>query len=236
MWIKVCGNTSLEDAQLAVDAGADAVGFVFAESPRRVTREQVKELTPHLPKSIEKYGVFVDPGFEEVVEIVVECGLTGVQLHSTSDTGLGLRLREHFAKIPARGRLGILRVLHYASDFDAQLEELRQDHAVDAVLIDSRTAKAIGGTGVAFDWRAAQSSFLRSAPHLRLIVAGGLRPENVADAIYTLQPWGVDVASGVEASPGRKDPARVRAFADAVRKAAAEIDRAKQPTEVVVSG
>lgn len=231
MWIKICGNTSLEDAQLAVDAGADAVGFVFAESPRRVTRSQVTEIAPLLPKNIEKYGVFVDPNFEEVVEAVTECGLTGVQLHTTSDPGLPLRLREHFEEIPTRGRLGILRVIHYASDFDRQLEELRHGYAIDGVLIDSRTAKAIGGTGVAFDWRAAQTSFLHTAPHLRLIVAGGLRPENVADAIYTLQPWGVDVASGVEASPGAKDPERVRAFVSAARRAAAEMEKAKQPAE-----
>ena len=231
MWIKICGNTTLDDARLAVDAGANAVGFVFAESPRRVTRAVVRGIAPLLPKTIEKYGVFVEPSFEEVVETVAECGLTGVQLHTTSDAGLALRLREHFAAIPARGRLGILRVLHYASDFDAQLEELRRDHAVDAVLIDSRTAKAVGGTGIAFDWRAAQSSFLQNAPHLKLIVAGGLRPENVADAIYSLQPWGVDVASGVEASPGKKDPAKVRAFVAAVRKAAVEVEKAKQPAE-----
>jgi phosphoribosylanthranilate isomerase len=231
MWIKICGNTTLEDARLAVGAGANAVGFVFAESPRKMTRGQVRAIAPLLPKTVEKYGVFVDPTFEEVVETVIECGLTGVQLHTTSDPGLALRLREHFAAMPARGRLGILRVMHYAADFDAQLSELRQDHAVDAVLIDSRTAKAVGGTGVAFDWRAAQTSFLRSAPHLRLIVAGGLRPENVADALYTLQPWGVDVASGVEAAPGRKDPAKVKAFVDAVRKAAIEIEKAKQPAE-----
>jgi len=231
MWIKICGNTTLEDARLAVDAGADAVGFVFAESPRRVTRAQVREIAPLLPKKVEKYGVFVDPSFEEVVGTVVECGLTGVQLHTTNDPGLALQLREHFAEVPARGRLGILRVMHYASDFDAQLEELRRDHAVDAVVIDSRTAKAVGGTGLAFDWRAAQSSFLRDAPHLRLILAGGLNPENVARAVYTLQPWGVDVASGVEAAPGRKDPGKVRAFVDAVRKAAVEMDKAKQPAE-----
>jgi phosphoribosylanthranilate isomerase len=231
MWIKICGNTTLEDARLAVDAGANAVGFVFAESPRQVTRALVREIAPRLPKTIEKYGVFVEPSFEEIVKTVVECGLTGVQLHTTSDHRLALRLREHFAGIPARGRLGILRVLHYASDFDAQLEELRHDHAVDAVLIDSRTAKAVGGTGIAFDWRAAQSSFLRNAPHLRLIVAGGLRPENVADAIYSLQPWGVDVASGVEASPGKKDPAKIKAFVAAVRKAAVEVEKAKQPAE-----
>ena len=147
MWIKICANTSLEDAQLAVSAGANAVGFVFAESPRQVTRTQVREIAPLLPKAIEKYGVFVDPSFDEVVATVIECGLTGVQLHTTSDPSLAMRLREHFAAMPARGRISILRVLHYASDFDTQLKELRQDHAVDAVLIDSRTAKAVGGTG-----------------------------------------------------------------------------------------
>lgn len=223
MWIKICANTSLEDAQLAVDAGANAVGFVFAESPRQVTRSQVSKIAPLLPKTIEKYGVFVDSSFDEVVATVIECGLTGVQLQTTSDPGLPLWLREHFASIPARERLGILRVLHYTSDFDTQLEELRHDHAVDAVLIDSRTAKAVGGTGVAFDWQAAQTSFLRTAPHLRLIVAGGLNPENVANALYTLHPWGVDVASGVEMAPGKKDPAKVKAFVNAVRKATAEI-------------
>ncbi|AXC11353.1 Phosphoribosylanthranilate isomerase [Acidisarcina polymorpha] len=231
MWIKICANTSLEDAQLAVDAGANAVGFVFAESPRRVTRTQVRAIAARLPKNIEKYGVFVHPSFDEVADTVMDCGLTGVQLHTTSDPALPLRLREHFGDMPAPKRLGILRVLHYTTDFDAQVGELQPDHAVDAVLIDSRTAKAVGGTGVAFDWRAAQSSFLRSAPHLRLIVAGGLRPENVADAVYTLQPWGVDVASGVEAFPGKKDPAKVRAFVNAVRQAAAEIEKVKLPAE-----
>jgi phosphoribosylanthranilate isomerase len=231
MWIKICANTSLEDAQLAVNAGADAVGFVFAESPRRVTREQVRAITQHLPKAIEKYGVFVDPKFDDVVETVVECGLTGVQLQTTSDANLALRLREHFAAVPARARLGILRVMHYASDFDAQLADLAGDHAVDALLIDSRTAKAVGGTGVVFDWQAAQGSFLRSAPHLRLIVAGGLRPENVAEAIHTLHPWGVDVASGVEAAPGKKNPAKVKAFVDAARKAASKVERPRQSVE-----
>jgi phosphoribosylanthranilate isomerase len=231
MWIKICANTSLTDAQLAVSAGANAVGFVFAESPRKVSRSQVREIVPLLPMEIEKYGVFVDPTFDEVAAAVVECGLTGVQLQTTSDPGLAMRLREHFGAMPAGGRLSILRALHYTSDFDAQLEELRQDHAVDALLIDSRTAKAVGGTGVAFDWRAAESSFLRAAPHLRLILASGLRPENVADAIYTLQPWGVDVASGVEAAPGRKDPAKLKAFVSAVRKAATEVEKAKQPAE-----
>lgn len=231
MWIKICANTSLEDAQLAVNAGANAVGFVFAESSRQVNRAQVRAITPHLPKTVEKYGVFVEPSFEDVVETVTECGLTGVQLHTTSDPTLALRLREHFAGIPARGRLGILRVLHYGAGLEEQLQQLHLDHAVDAVLIDSRSASAVGGTGVAFDWRAAQASFLRDAPHLRLIVAGGLNPDNVAEALYILQPWGIDVASGVETAPGRKDPVKVRAFVEKARAAGAEMEKAKQPAE-----
>ncbi len=90
MWIKICGNTNLEDAQLAADAGANAVGFVFAESPRRVTRERVRAITPHLPKAIEKYGVFVNPSLDEVIETVEVCRLTGVQLQSYVRSGSGV--------------------------------------------------------------------------------------------------------------------------------------------------
>jgi phosphoribosylanthranilate isomerase len=229
MWIKICGNTTLEDAQLAVACGADAVGFVFAESPRRVTAEVVSRITAQLPATIEKYGVFVDAGFDEIVASVEQCGLTGVQLHSESD--LALRLRQHFGERPGGGRLGILRVLHYGQQIETQLETLRQDHAIDAVLVDSKTANAVGGTGVSYDWQGARSSFFRVAPHLRLIAAGGLRPENVAEAIYTLQPWGVDVASGVEASPGRKDAARVKRFIEQARTAATELKKTQQPAQ-----
>jgi phosphoribosylanthranilate isomerase len=232
MWIKICGNTTVEDAKLAADCGADAVGFIFAPSPRRVTRAEVNAITPHLPAKLEKYGVFVDAEFDEIVTTVLECGLTGVQLHSTPDAGLAQRLREHFSGMPQRGRLGILRVIHYSVELESQLEKIRQDLAVDAVLIDSRTATQVGGTGISYDWRSAQGSFLRSAPHLRLIAAGGLRPENVADAIATLQPWGVDVASGVEMEPRRKDAARVRAFFAAVRASEAALQKKPMPNVV----
>ena len=218
MWVKICGNTNLEDASAAVEAGANALGFIFAKSPRQVVPAQVAAITARLPRTIEKYGVFVDASFAEIVSTVKQAGLTGVQLHSTNDPELPLRLREHFSEIPARSRLGILRVLHFPNGdqqqgaFEAQLAELRADHAVDAVLIDSRTATAVGGTGKTFDWAAASGSFLETAPHLRLIAAGGLSPDNVSEAIATLRPWGVDVVSGVEASPGKKDPERVRNF------------------------
>lgn len=215
MWIKICGNTNLEDALHAADAGADAVGFVFAESPRRVTVARVSTITPYLPKSLEKYGVFVDAGFEEIVHTVDETGLSGVQLHSTQDSQLPSKLRDHFGS-----SLGIFCVVHYAQDWERQLETLQQEDGISGVLVDSRTAKAVGGTGIRFDWQAARRSFLQSGSRLRLIAAGGLNPANVAEAIQTLEPWGVDVSSGVESSPGVKDRAKVRAFVNAAKTAA----------------
>lgn len=216
MWIKICANTTLEDARMAADAGADAVGFVFAPSPRRVTAEQVSKITPHLPEAIEKYGVFVDAPVEEIISTVEQCGLTGVQLHS-AEPATAERLREYFAS--KQPRLSIIGVLHFNADLFEQLESLRTQTAMDAVLVDSRTAGAVGGTGVAYDWQSARSSFSREGKFLRLIAAGGLKPENVAEAIRTLEPWGVDVASGVESAPGRKDPLRVREFVAKARAA-----------------
>ncbi len=223
MWVKICANTNLLDAQMAVDAGADALGFVFAPSPRQVTPAQVAAITAHLPERIERYGVFVHPTLEQVIETVEEAGLSGVQLHTTDDRTLAMRLREHFSSIGGRKRLGILRVLHFppaGANFAGQLGELGADHSIDAALIDSRIPTAEGGTGLRFDWTEASGSFLSAAPHLRLVVAGGLSPDNVAEAIATLRPWGVDVVTGVEASPGRKDPAKVRAFVERARATA----------------
>jgi phosphoribosylanthranilate isomerase len=218
MWIKICGTTNLEDALHAVEAGADALGFVFAESPRRVNAAELSAITPHLPAAIDKFGVFVDAGFEEIVRTITESGLTGVQLHGSDDPLLPSRLREHFGRA-----LRILHVLHYSHDFGKKLNILGQNQAIDAVLVDSRTATAVGGTGTRFDWQAARQSFQDSQSRVRLIAAGGLSPENVAEAIRTLQPWGVDVVSGVESSPGKKDPARVKAFVNATKTAAEKI-------------
>jgi phosphoribosylanthranilate isomerase len=214
MWVKICANTSLEDALLAAKAGADAVGFVFAESVRRVTPAQVREISPHLPAKLEKIGVFVDASFDELAAAIEECGLTGVQLHSGCDAGVTMRLRERFSE----RQLRILKVIHFKQGLEAELRAAGADDAIDAVLIDSRTATLVGGTGVRFDWQAARESFVGS--RLRMIAAGGLNPENVGEAIEKLQPWGVDVASGVEAMPRKKDPAKVRAFVENVRIAA----------------
>ena len=224
MWIKICGNTSLEDARFAADCGADAVGFVFAPSPRQVGASLVSKITEQLPPQLEKYGVFVDAGFDQIASTVAECGLTGVQIHRSSDESLSSRLRRHFAHFPRR--ISILCALHYKDHdpiFDQQLRELGGNDALDGVLVDSSTTRAVGGTGTTFNWLQARNSFLRAAPHLRLIAAGGLSPENVKQAIQILRPWGVDVVSGVESAPGKKDPARVQAFIRSAQEAAAEI-------------
>ncbi|HTV06570.1 MAG TPA: phosphoribosylanthranilate isomerase [Acidobacteriaceae bacterium] len=217
MWVKVCANTSLEDAQMAVDAGADAVGFVFAESARRVTVAQVEGIAPRLPEAIEKIGVFVDAGLDELTAAIQACGLTGVQLHTASDPAIAARLRERYG----RERLRILKVLHFQQGLEAELRTTEADDAIDGVLVDSRTATMLGGTGIKFDWKAARGSFAGS--RLRLIAAGGLNPENVGEAIATLRPWGVDVASGVEVCPGKKDAAKVKAFVDNARIAARKL-------------
>jgi phosphoribosylanthranilate isomerase len=205
MWVKICGNTSLEDALVAAEAGADAVGFVFAPSPRRVSGSQVAAIAPGLPDAIEKIGVFVDAGLDEIGVAVRACGLTGVQLHSDAAADVPARLRAEFG-----AALRILRVVHFGVDAARLVAGYGADANVDAVLVDSRTAKAVGGTGVTFDWKEARRTVFRE--DARLVAAGGLTPENVAEAIRTLQPWGVDVVSGVEAAPGRKDAEKVRAF------------------------
>jgi phosphoribosylanthranilate isomerase len=187
-----------------------------------VNADVVRKITENLPPQLEKYGVFVDAGFDEIVSTVAASGLTGVQIHRSSDVLLPLRLRQHFAQFP--GRVSILRVLPYKeADFEQQLTGLGQTDSLDGVLVDSSTARAIGGTGTSFNWLEARGTFLRAAPHLRLIAAGGLGPANVKQAIQILRPWGVDVVSGVESAPGKKDPARVLAFIRSAQEAAEEI-------------
>jgi phosphoribosylanthranilate isomerase len=215
LWIKICANTTLEDARLAAEAGADAAGFVFAPSPRRVTAAQVAAITPHLGFELEKIGVFVDATLDEICATVRACGLTGVQLLSEAGPGLTAQIREIFGMT-----LRILRVVHFGPDAADHAATIATDPNVDAILVDSRTATAVGGTGVAFDWGSARATLFQGT-EARLVAAGGLTPDNVAEAIATLQPWGVDVASGVEMAPGRKDPQKVRDFIARARAGAA---------------
>ena len=212
LWIKICANTSLQDAQLAVDAGADAVGFVFAPSPRQVTATRVAAIAAHLPAAVEKIGVFVHAEFDEIYATVRACGLTGVQLHSDVAPDLTAKLRERLG-----AALRILRVVHYGPEAAEQTAAIAQDAYVDAILVDSRTAKAAGGTGITFDWQAARKTLFHEQSERKLIAAGGLGPSNVAEAISLLCPWGVDVASGVEAEPGRKSSQKVWDFVTRAR-------------------
>jgi phosphoribosylanthranilate isomerase len=226
MWVKICGNTNLEDAARAAELGADAVGFVFAESRRQVTAAQVGAITRVLPVGVERVGVFDSLDAEEIAGAADEAGLTAVQLQGGLNEGLVERLAGIFGERFA-GRVGIIQALHWAAGHDGSAERLAEEirrvsalGVVDRVHIDSKVGSAGGGTGVAFDWEAARAVFAGAPNRLRLIVAGGLRPENVTEAIAQLRPWGVDVSSGVEAAPGRKDHARVTAFIANAKKTA----------------
>lgn len=223
MWIKICGNTTLEDAQLAAQLGADAIGFVFAASPRQVTAAQVAAITPHLPSPVERVGVFHSRDEQQIAAIAIEAGLTAVQLHGALDEPLAQRLAETF-----KGSVRIIQTLHWtvapaaqspAALLTAQIERIAQLNLADRILIDSKVGAATGGTGVAFDWTAARALFASATSGVHLIVAGGLTAENVTHAIAQLNPWGVDVSSGIESSPGRKDHALLARFIQSARAA-----------------
>jgi len=234
MWVKICGNTNLEDAQLAARLGADAVGFVFAPSPRQVTASQVAAITPHLPSHVERIGVFHSRDAAQIESIARAAGLTAVQLHGGFDESLARHLAERLA-----ASVRIIQTLHWPLDqtlphaptgpatdspaarLTAQIVRIASLGLTDRILIDSKVGAAMGGTGVAFDWTAARALFSSTPDGMHLIVAGGLNPRNVAHAIAQLGPWGVDVSSGVELSPGRKDPELLARFIENARAATA---------------
>jgi phosphoribosylanthranilate isomerase len=221
MWIKICANTNLDDAQLATELGADAVGFVFAPSTRQVTAAEVARITPHLPETIERVGVFYSQDADEIASIADEAGLSALQLHGGVNHALAAELNERFA-----GRIKLIQTVHWHVDQDGtsaakvgqQLSEIEDARVLERVLVDSKVNLAGGGTGVSFNWDEARTIFDAAGDRLKLIVAGGLRPENVGEAIRRLNPWGVDVASGVEAKPGRKDAQRLAAFIQNARE------------------
>ncbi len=215
LWIKICANTSLADAMIAAEAGTDAVGFVFAPSPRRVTAEQAAAIVAGLPAKIDKIGVFVDATVDEIAATVEAARLTGVQLHWETPIQLRPKLRARFGK-----RLRIIDVVHFQEVTQGGAPVLAFNTDADALLVDSRTAAAVGGTGQTYDWEMARQTIFQTSGQTKLIAAGGLTPENVVEAIALLHPWGVDVVSGVEVAPGRKDATKVRAFIANARAAA----------------
>jgi phosphoribosylanthranilate isomerase len=208
MFVKICGITNEEDALLAVALGADALGFVFAPgSPRMVTPDEAKSIVKRLPyDEVLTVGVFRDERPQRVTEVVNKVGLKAAQLHGREP---------HDEVVYVRQRVQY--VIQAFTAGDPALEMAAQGPA-DVVLIDAPTP----GSGRTFDWVQVQGA-LEGA---RLLLAGGLTPENVADAIFYVQPWGVDVSTGVETAPGsgRKDPRKLRRFIKAARLASSIIE------------
>lgn len=226
MWVKICGNTRLEDCQRAVDLGADALGFIFAHGKRLVTAEHVRTITSQLPAHVPTFGVFTQRDPEFILHTADVAGITGIQMHGAFDASLASALRERFPKGESPR---VIQVVHWDVDEPAdtqqarlrtELNALADSGLVDAALMDSRTKQGSGGTGVTFDWIAAAEVVRES--RLPVITAGGLRPENVAEAVRILKPWGADVSSGVEASPGVKDAVQMEQFIQAARSGSQE--------------
>lgn len=193
--IKICGITNVDDALHAVTCGADALGLVFyAKSPRYVMPEQARTIIAALPPFVTTVGLFVNEAPQRIREIADFCGLDVIQLHGDEGT--------ESCDFAPRRTIKALRVKDAAS---------LAGHAafqVSALLLDAWVAGAYGGTGEVFNWSLA-AEVARQRP---VILAGGLVPENVAAAVQAVRPYAVDVSSGVEATPGRKDPAKVAAF------------------------
>jgi phosphoribosylanthranilate isomerase len=211
-WVKICGTTNLEDALTAVDAGADAVGFVFYEkSPRNISVEAARAIVEKLPESVEKVGVFVDESISRADEILQQSGLTTAQIYSKS-------MDEWLAWYRGSERKLMLAISGEVVKGEWLLSLGTMEKRISAIVVDSGSGERPGGTGERFDWEGAKIGIWALGTAVPVVVAGGLTPENVHVAIEKLRPWGVDVASGVEAVPGKKDPEKVRAFVKAVRE------------------
>jgi phosphoribosylanthranilate isomerase len=231
-WVKICGTTNLEDALTAVDAGADAVGFVFYEkSPRKIDVETARDIVGKLPEGVETVGVFAGESLKRAQEFGDSVGFDSLQLYPFSDPKC-LEILESAGFWPPAQRKTGQRKLYLALPIsklvldEAEKNELTVSVADPkgkfvALLLDSGGGRQPGGTGVTFDWNQSAPTVAGLSLHQKVVIAGGLTPNNVTEAIGILKPWGVDVVSGVEASPGKKDPDKVRAFVNAVR----EIDR-----------
>jgi phosphoribosylanthranilate isomerase len=209
-WIKICGTTSLEDALSSIEAGADALGFIFAPSKRRILPENAQKIIRELPPNIEKIGVFMDAGAMGIRQVVREVELTGIQMH-----GEGEFPPEVYSYLPEdrRDKLRKIKTLIVWQDFERNFDSYAAvPGVVDTWLFDSGA-----GSGQAFDWQSVRAKL--GERQGQFVVAGGLNPQNVGDAMRAFKPWGVDVVSGVEREPGRKDPEKLKAFVAAVRKA-----------------
>ncbi len=196
--VKICGISEIETALVAAEAGADAIGLVFAPSRRRVSVAQARAISAAMPPFVNKVGVFADEVPSRVEEVVAACGLDVIQLHGDEPP-----------EVCAELRMPILKAIRVK---DASSLEVMGAYHVAAFLLDTYVAGVAGGSGRPFDWDlAAQAA--RSA---RIVLSGGLTPDNVQEALSRVRPYGVDVSSGVETN-GRKDPQKIRAFVARVR-------------------
>ena len=199
--VKVCGTTRLKDALLAVECGADAIGFIFyKKSPRAVTVTTAKAICAKLPPFVNRVGVFVNETAEKINRIAERCGLDAVQLHGDESPALCKKIK--------------CRVIKAVRVKDAASLKSLSRYEVDGFLLDTYKEDQWGGTGKVFDWELAT----RANKYGPVIIAGGLNPRNVKAAIQKVQPYGVDVSSGVEQAPGKKDPKKVKSFLKAVRQ------------------
>lgn len=210
-FIKICGITRVSDARAAVRSGANAVGFIFASSPRRVTPAEVKQISQHVHPSVRKFGVFVGSSIEKILAVVDEAGLDGVQLSGDQLPSFIEGLRK------AMPSLFITKVIRAIDE--TSLEIASSFSAADAILFDPKDVEKPSepSAPIPLDW-------LKEASVDRMIVAGGLDHQNVGDVVKAIRPWGVDVSSGVESSAGKKDPDKIRNFISAVREAELEAD------------
>lgn len=193
--VKICGMTNLKDVKVAVDGGVDAVGFIFyKKSPRSVTIQTVREIVLELPPFVDSVGVFVDETAEQINKIADRCNLDRVQLHGDESPAFCKKIRRRVIKV--------IRVK------DIQSLKKLSDYPVSSFLLDTFSEDQYGGTGKVFDWNLAYSA-KKYGP---IILAGGLTPINVRQAIQRIQPYGVDVCSGVESQPGIKDHKKMQAF------------------------
>jgi phosphoribosylanthranilate isomerase len=199
---KVCGITTPEDALAAASSGADAIGLVFAESPRKVSVEEAREIAAALPEGVLKVGVFVNEEPEEVLRIAREVGLDYAQLHGDETPETVTFLRE--------GGVKVMKALRVRDEGSLAAME---GYGADLVMLDAWSEKARGGTGERFDWALAKS--LRGRGNI--VVSGGLSPENVREAISFFAPYGVDASSSLEEAPGKKNEERVRRFVSAAK-------------------
>ena len=225
-WVKICGITNLEDALAAADAGADALGFVFHEkSPRYVDPGTAAAIAQQVTEKIEKVGVFVDPPQNGLAEIANGVGLTMLQCRVGSKPGAESKaafqqpVRMLFQLSVGRLLADEKRFQGLIAEFLRMSESPKRPSGLDTFLLDSSTPEQPGGTGRTLDWRRLAPLVHVMNKSAKVVAAGGLTAANVTEAMRLLRPWGVDVSTGVEASPGKKDPIKVRAFLKAVREA-----------------